>query len=138
MAHPNMPERRAYVKSILDSGKALDYKILSGLFKCSRSAISTDKKVILTGSGYKTRDVGIVSSQNQRAKRLGQNGVVSYEEWMSLCDKYDHKCAKCGQEILLTMDHIKPLSKGCLHRITNIQPLCRLCNLRKGNKILTE
>lgn len=47
-------------------------------------------------------------------------------------------CAICGLPIEnkkdLTLDHIKPISKGGLTTIENCQLAHKWCNLRKGNK----
>lgn len=61
-------------------------------------------------------------------------GKFSVEEWLNLCAKYMFKCACCKQEKKLTIDHIKPLSKGGSNCIDNIQPLCSKCNGSKGTK----
>ncbi len=38
-----------------------------------------------------------------------------------------------GEELLMTVDHIIPASKGGKRNITNLQPMCYLCNQIKGN-----
>jgi len=39
-----------------------------------------------------------------------------------------------GQEIMITKDHIVPKSKGGKNKISNYQPMCIICNAKKGNK----
>jgi 5-methylcytosine-specific restriction endonuclease McrA len=36
--------------------------------------------------------------------------------------------------MLMTIDHIKPKSKGGKNNISNYQPMCQLCNTTKGAK----
>ena len=38
-----------------------------------------------------------------------------------------------GHECLLTIDHIKPKAKGGKNLIQNYQPLCKFCNIEKGD-----
>lgn len=40
-----------------------------------------------------------------------------------------------GEEVLMTKDHIIPKSKGGKNDISNYQPMCVICNVKKGNKI---
>ena len=42
-----------------------------------------------------------------------------------------------GREILMTKDHIIPKSKGGPNTLSNYQPMCVICNKRKGNMIET-
>lgn len=55
-----------------------------------------------------------------------------------LVQKNGAVCAICGKQILnkkdLTLDHIKPISKGGLTTIDNCQLACKECNLKKGAK----
>jgi len=88
----------------------------------------------------KPEDGESVYTRNARKKRyiLRKNieGSHSLEEWENLKQKYNHKCAKCNESKPLTKDHIIPMSKGGSDYIINIQPLCKICNCRKGNKII--
>lgn len=50
-----------------------------------------------------------------------------------------HTCLYCGRTmkpILLTRDHVQPLSKGGLDIWSNVVTACRRCNTHKGNRIL--
>ena len=48
------------------------------------------------------------------------------------------KCNFCGSIKNLEIDHIHPISKGGDNRISNLQVLCKKCNLKKSNKILNN
>lgn len=41
---------------------------------------------------------------------------------------------KNGILVLMTLDHIKPVSKGGKNDIENLQTMCEPCNISKGNK----
>jgi len=51
-------------------------------------------------------------------------------------NKYNHTCVYCGSTENLTIDHVKPFSKGGKDNFSNLQVLCKSCNSRKGNKII--
>lgn len=44
------------------------------------------------------------------------------------------KCVKCGVQKNLTLDHIKPESKGGDSNLENLQTMCKSCNSEKGTK----
>jgi hypothetical protein len=78
------------------------------------------------------------SDLNGRVRRkermLKNGGKHSQREWLELKEKYDNTCLHCSKkepEIKLTKDHIIPVSKGGDDNITNIQPLCLRCNMKK-------
>lgn len=48
---------------------------------------------------------------------------------------YKHICTKCGSNEKLEIDHIYPYSKGGTNKISNLQVLCKKCNISKSNKI---
>jgi len=46
------------------------------------------------------------------------------------------RCVQCGYTgIYIEYDHIFPRSKGGQNTVENIQLLCRMCNLKKSNKV---
>jgi hypothetical protein len=42
-----------------------------------------------------------------------------------------------GEEIRFTQDHITPISKGGKSRFSNLQVMCKKCNTKKGNTLIT-
>jgi len=54
-----------------------------------------------------------------------------------LIGRYGEACMNpdCdGLDSILTIDHVKPVSKGGLNTMDNVQILCYTCNRRKGNR----
>jgi len=58
-------------------------------------------------------------------------------------ERDNFQCQSCGvsahdtQNLLLEIDHIKPLSKGGITSEENLQTLCWKCNRSKGSKVPT-
>ncbi|MCH8822098.1 MAG: HNH endonuclease [Planctomycetes bacterium] len=51
------------------------------------------------------------------------------------------KCQYCGAtapDVLLEIDHIKPVSKGGTNDITNLITSCQACNTGKSDKLLDQ
>lgn len=77
------------------------------------------------------------ASHDRRVQKQNNGGSYTLEEWGALCAKYDNKCLCCGRgDVLLTVDHVTPVTKGGSNDIANIQPLCKSCNSRKHNKVI--
>lgn len=136
MAHDNFYERRNHIRSLLAHGETIPTKAVHDLakrFGCGKTAIYRDIAFCSgTETGY--RDSAAATVQNNRASRLGVAGTFTTAEWRKLREKYNKRCAICGEQKPLGPDHIRPISKGGTNFITNIQPVCQPCNSRKGAK----
>jgi len=86
--------------------------------------------------GYENK---LMLNRKRRALKLGSEGEHSLGEWEHLKALYNWTCPACWKKepnIILSEDHIIPLTKGGSDWIENIQPLCGSCNSKKSNKII--
>lgn len=72
--------------------------------------------------------------RKRRAQKVGGGGTHTTAQWLALCEHYGNICLCCKQSLPLERDHVIPLKKKGTDDISNIQPLCRSCNSRKGIK----
>ena len=91
---------------------------------------------------YKNREKHLVLTRNRRARMRNAEGSFTLKEWEELKDRHNNRCAECGKSEpfnqyrkYLTIDHIIPLSKNGTNYISNIQPLCFVCNSVKKDKV---
>lgn len=71
--------------------------------------------------------------EDRYTKRIKPNRYISLKTKQFILAKYQHKCAFCSATTNLEIDHIKPITKGGLSEIANLQILCRPCNIKKSN-----
>jgi 5-methylcytosine-specific restriction endonuclease McrA len=96
-------------------------------------------RIIRRRSEQANLEVGRIRKHRRRAKKKGNAGTFTVQEWHALKAKYSHRCLAClwqEPEIQLHQDHVIPINKGGANTIDNIQPLCRECNSRKGTRII--
>jgi 5-methylcytosine-specific restriction endonuclease McrA len=51
-----------------------------------------------------------------------------------LVERYGDGCMRCGKQVYLTLDHIKPVSLGGKTELSNLQLLCHKCNQLKADR----
>lgn len=76
----------------------------------------------------------------RRAREMGMDAErIRVADWHQLLELFGFRCAYCwSQPEKLEQDHVRPLSRGGAHALTNIVPACRGCNGRKHAKTLLE
>lgn len=80
----------------------------------------------------------------QHAKRRvckEENGIDDFtvdelERWLGLT--VGNQCAYCGATEDLTLEHIRPVSRGGRHTLGNLTRACSSCNYSKGAKLTIE
>jgi 5-methylcytosine-specific restriction endonuclease McrA len=77
------------------------------------------------------------SARHKAIKLSAPGRGITAEQEREIFEEYNYHCVYCGRSDLpLTIDHIKPLSKGGAHDISNATAACKPCNSKKRNKTL--
>ncbi|MFN6464126.1 MAG: HNH endonuclease [Nostoc sp. DedVER02] len=122
MAHPNIDQRRHYVKILLDKGVYIDFKMkleIGIIFACSHSAITADILALTRNPNLPTPHV----SQNMRKKIRQRDGIL---------------CQYCGSKSLhkeYVVEHVIPASIGGVAKPYNLVIACQSCNSIKGKSV---
>lgn len=103
--------------------------------------ISTDSKSNLRNRRYGSYAIG--NAQNQFIRNILSN--IEYEsfdekDWNETKSYFLDKCAYCGAEDKLEIDHAIPINRKNLgeHRLGNLIPSCNTCNSKKSNMDFRE
>jgi len=71
-------------------------------------------------------------TQHKRRKMFKTTAsTLSISQWENVKRIFENKCAYCGKEIFLTMEHFVPNNKGGEYTLNNIIPACKSCNCSK-------
>jgi hypothetical protein len=88
--------------------------------------LSSDRLVMFKEKGVKCVCCGI---EGQFFLKLKSKITKVTEPW-----HFNLYAEKDGELILMTKDHIIPKSKGGPNHLSNYEPMCEHCNLKKGDK----
>ena len=140
---PTSQSRELFCQYLL-SKKLVDNEELSAIDSLPqpsrRLSIEVPAKRAARGR-YRGNAIG--NAQNLFVRNILSNiGQESFNEndWQEAKAYFKNKCAYCGAETDLVIDHAIPINKAKLgeHRIGNLAPSCNDCNFRKGNKDYSE
>lgn len=104
---------------------------LDGLFEiteCNKTNIKPEQRDIEKLTLHE-----IMKLDPNRGKEINEEIFSKYTDVNG-----NYLCAKCGKssklKALFQIDHVLAMSNGGLTKISNLQLLCRSCNMRKSNK----
>jgi 5-methylcytosine-specific restriction endonuclease McrA len=134
--------------------------------KCSQTiAVELDRAYIVSannkgftvfvknGCWYQSRNSDVIrlkAKREEKAKGISQtpkpNSFAALHPELYVFDKraafafligeYGRFCFNCKSTKELVIDHIVPRRRGGTNDLTNLQLLCKVCNFRKGLKII--
>ena len=78
------------------------------------------------------------SDAKRRMAVMNSHGKAAKADILAIKEIQGGRCAYCGSQESLHVDHKVPLSIGGHHVEANLQWLCGRCNVRKGAKTDTE
>lgn len=70
-----------------------------------------------------------------RARSMDERAPIPRDIQKEVWQRDEGRCVGCGSNLKLCFDHIIPLSRGGSNSARNLQLLCEVCNLKKGNRI---
>jgi 5-methylcytosine-specific restriction endonuclease McrA len=140
---PTSKSRELFYQYLLSKGLA-DNKELSAIDsvpKPSRPVSSAAPPQRAAKGRYRGNAIG--NAQNLFVRNILSNiGHESFNEndWQAAKAYFMNRCAYCGAESDLVIDHAIPINKAKLgeHRIGNLVPSCNECNARKGDRDYSE
>ena len=108
---------------------------------CWKGGVTKDIKKYMKEYGKKwtekNREYKNYLTNKRRCLKLKSEGSHTFGDWELLKKQYNFTCPCCHKkepEIVLSQDHIIPVSRGGSDNIENIQPLCGSCNSKKHTK----
>lgn len=75
-------------------------------------------------------EAGICPTVKVSPRRISYS--ISARKRLRIYERDGYECLTCGARKDLTIDHVRPQSKGGSNEDSNLQTLCRSCNCSKG------
>lgn len=80
----------------------------------------------------------VLISIAKKCFKLKNRAAIPRAIRQKVLNKYQFTCCFCGAKSRLEIDHIQPVSKGGEDKMSNYQVLCKSCNSKKSNKIISR
>lgn len=135
--------RPLFIKYLLSKG--IQPELNSSEYQGDEDQINKKQQAQPSSSRANSRYSGypIGNAQNLFIRNiLSSLGLEAFNEkdWNSAKEYFSHRCAYCGAETELQVEHAIPINKKKLgeHRLGNLVPSCNLCNKNKGGKDFRE
>ncbi len=78
-------------------------------------------------------------SKRRKAQERGSRTVMlSPDQMWRRWVEFDNRCAYCGVDGDLQVEHVIPISQGGEHHLGNIVPACERCNYSKGRRDVNQ
>jgi 5-methylcytosine-specific restriction endonuclease McrA len=126
------PTASAYHKQYLLNNKTQIQKRQSEWYLANKAHVTEMRRE------YRKNNPEAISkfSADRRARKKNAPTIeFTADELFQRFAYFGHCCWICGTEAVpMTADHVKPLSKGGWHCLSNIRPACKSCNSRKRDK----
>jgi len=78
------------------------------------------------------------ASHKRRELENGLDATLTSEQWQLAQSHFENKCAYCGGDEKMTMDHFVPVSKSGELSVGNIIPCCGSCNYSKRDSDFSD
>lgn len=127
LAHP---QRSRETQRLWQSGHRSQINARARAWRAAHPSLARARK-----RRYNSTHPGVVRgwTRRYRARKLSApGGGFTGSQFAVLCEQYGNLCVCCGGQKTLHADHVIPLSLGGPDTISNIQPLCKKCNSKKG------
>jgi len=137
------PDNAAYMRQKRAADPARARKQSRENMRRQRATAEGAARARAANKRWRNRNPEKMQAHNKRVKAIRRSipGAHTLAEWQALKAHYQYRCLRCGKyepDIVLTEDHVIPVSKGGTNNIDNIQPLCLACNASKGNRHTTD
>jgi len=80
-------------------------------------------------------DLRLYTREKARRRKLRERKQATWKisvlQLRARFSRFNHCCAYCGASGDMQIEHVKPISQGGLHHISNIVPACLSCNYAK-------
>lgn len=78
-----------------------------------------------------------IKGQRRRAMEKALPSTLTHIQWNATKLHFNNKCAYCGEDKKLTIEHFVPVSKLGELSVENILPVCSRCNSSKGGRVFS-